>query len=661
MSSLTIKTKYRPEIDGLRAFAVLSVVAFHAFPELISGGFIGVDIFFVISGFLITSHIFENLDKGQFNLSDFFARRIRRIFPALIVVLASALGFGWFALLADEYAQLGKHIFSGAAFVINFILAGEMGYFDNAAETKPMLHLWSLAVEEQFYILWPVVLLLAWKRQINLLTVTVIVAAVSFGLNLYFVESDPAETFFWPIGRFWELLAGSCLAWFVLYRSNYLTHSSGYINQILGSSNLVSFIGLVLLASSVTFMHAELAVPSAWTLIPISGALLIILSGSKGLLTRLFLMNPVAIWVGLISYPLYLWHWPILSFLQIIEGGALHFGVRVTAILFSVLLAWVTYKFVESPIRKQVAAAPKVMHLVTCMVGLGLLAGIVSCSQGMKDRSVVAKYNMNLSELKRTVAKEDQCLSFLGLSESKFNYCKIGKLGTEGVVAVIGDSHAHVAFPGIARGLEAFGYTSVLLANSSCPPFYNFPEGRTEKQKTHCSERTMEILSSVSNIKKLNRVIFFSRGPVYWTGTEPSISGKKEPSITMDNYFKGLQSTINFIHKKGAEVLYVTENPELKYHARACLPRPFNAKSKNKCNQNLEVVLARQKAYRDNLMALNNVIVVDSLAAFCREQSEICFAVNEKNELLYADDDHLSVIGSVWQYEKLIKPYFERN
>lgn len=655
------KSVYRPEIDGLRAFAVLSVVAFHAFPELMSGGFVGVDVFFVISGFLISSHIYENLDKGRFSLSDFYSRRIRRIFPALTVVMASALAFGWFALLADEYAQLGKHISTGAAFVINFVLAGEAGYFDNAAETKPMLHLWSLSVEEQFYILWPVVLWLAWKRQINLLTVTVIVAAVSFGLNLYFIESDPAETFFWPIGRFWELLAGSCLAWFMLYRSDYLIHSTGFIHQILGSSNLISFVGFLLLSCSVTFMHAELAFPSAWTLIPISGALLIILSGSNGLLTRLFLMNPIAIWIGLISYPLYLWHWPILSFLQIIEGATPQVEVRAIAILFSVLLAWLTYKFVESPIRKQVASAPKIIHLVVCMIGVGLLGGFVSYSEGVKNRSAVVTYNMNLNELKRTPAKEEKCLSFLGLTESKFNYCKIGKLGTEGVVAVIGDSHAHVAFPGIARGLETFGYTSVLLANSSCPPFYNFPEGRTEKQRAHCAERTMEILSSVSNIKKLNRIIFFSRGPTYWTGTEPSVRGKKEPSITMDNYFKGLQSTINFIQKKGIEVLYVTENPELKYHARSCLPRPFNAKSKNKCNQNLEVVLARQKAYRENLMALNNVIVVDSLAAFCREQSEICFAVNEKNALLYADADHLSVIGSVWQYENLLKAYFQRD
>ena len=207
------KSSYRSEIDGLRAFAVLSVVAFHAFPNWLKGGFIGVDVFFVISGFLITSHIFENLDKGQFSFTDFFGRRIRRIFPALILVMACTLAFGWFALLADEFAQLGKHVASGAAFITNFILVDESGYFDNAAETKPMLHLWSLAVEEQFYIVWPLVLWLAWKRKFNLLTITILVAVVSFYLNLRFVKSHPTETFFWPVGRFWELLSGSVLAW----------------------------------------------------------------------------------------------------------------------------------------------------------------------------------------------------------------------------------------------------------------------------------------------------------------------------------------------------------------------------------------------------------------------------------------------------------------
>ena len=190
------KPAYRAEIDGLRAFAVLFFVVFHAFPSWLSGGFIGVDVFFVISGFLITGHIFEKLDDGTFSFFDFFSRRIRRIFPTLILVMATSLIFGWFVLLADEYAQLAKHVASGAAFIVNFIFVDEAGYFDNAAETKQMLHLWSLAVEEQFYIIWPLVLWFAWKRQFNLLAVTIFVAAISFCLNLQFVHSNPIETFF---------------------------------------------------------------------------------------------------------------------------------------------------------------------------------------------------------------------------------------------------------------------------------------------------------------------------------------------------------------------------------------------------------------------------------------------------------------------------------
>ena len=171
---LSSRSKYYSEIDGLRAFAVLSVIAFHAFPEYVKGGFIGVDIFFVISGFLITSHIFETLDKGQFSFSNFYRRRIRRIFPALTVVMFASLVIGWFSLLGEELSQLGKHVASGAAFIINFILVNESGYFDNVSETKPMLHLWSLAVEEQFYIIWPLVLWTSWKLKFNLLIVTVL-------------------------------------------------------------------------------------------------------------------------------------------------------------------------------------------------------------------------------------------------------------------------------------------------------------------------------------------------------------------------------------------------------------------------------------------------------------------------------------------------------
>ena len=301
--SFPYTSSYRSEIDGLRAFAVLSVVAFHAFPSWLKGGFIGVDIFFVISGFLITSHIFEKLDKGQFSFTDFFGRRIRRIFPALILVMVCPLAFGWFGLLADEFAQLGKHVASGAAFITNFILVDESGYFDNAAETKPMLHLWSLAVEEQFYIVWPLVLWLAWKRKFNLLTITILVAVVSFYLNLRFVKSHPTETFFWPVGRFWELLSGSVLAWLLLYKSDLLSRFKLWVDKFLvriihskeveadgtTTSNLLSFFGLFLVAYGVIYINESLSFPSKWALIPVLGAVLIIASGSKAWLNRIFL------------------------------------------------------------------------------------------------------------------------------------------------------------------------------------------------------------------------------------------------------------------------------------------------------------------------------------------------------------------------------------
>lgn len=187
---------YRADIDGLRALAVLSVVAFHAFPGWVSGGFVGVDIFFVISGFLISTIIYTSLELGSFSFVDFYSRRIRRIFPALILVLYSCYVFGWFVLLSDEYMQLGKHIAAGAGFVSNFVLWNESGYFDTAAETKPLLHLWSLGIEEQFYIVWPLILWAAWQRRFNLLTISILVAGISFTLNLLDYRTDGVANFF---------------------------------------------------------------------------------------------------------------------------------------------------------------------------------------------------------------------------------------------------------------------------------------------------------------------------------------------------------------------------------------------------------------------------------------------------------------------------------
>jgi peptidoglycan/LPS O-acetylase OafA/YrhL len=212
--------KYRPDIDGLRALAVGSVVFYHAFPHRLTGGYTSVDIFFVISGCLISSILFAGFRQGAFSFADFYTRRARRIFPALITVLLPVGLFGWYVFTPDEFATLGKHIAAGSGFVANVALWLETGYFDTASDVKPLLHLWSLGVEEQFYIVWPVLLWATWRVRANVLIVGTVLAAASFMANVGGIEKYAEAVFYLPIPRFWELLSGAALAYMVVIKGN---------------------------------------------------------------------------------------------------------------------------------------------------------------------------------------------------------------------------------------------------------------------------------------------------------------------------------------------------------------------------------------------------------------------------------------------------------
>ena len=205
--------RYRPDIDGLRAFAVLSVVLYHAFPKVVRGGYVGVDIFFVISGFLISSILFTELTEDRFSFATFYGRRIRRIFPALAVCFTAVLAYGFVSLMPSELAQLGKHVFFGAGFLSNIALWSESGYFGSAATLKPLLHLWSLGIEEQFYILWPALLWIAFRFKANVGRLLGVLFLASFAINAALSVTDISDDFYLPISRFWELLAGAGLAW----------------------------------------------------------------------------------------------------------------------------------------------------------------------------------------------------------------------------------------------------------------------------------------------------------------------------------------------------------------------------------------------------------------------------------------------------------------
>ena len=370
---------YRPDVDGLRAIAVLFVLVFHASPSSLRGGFIGVDIFFVISGYLISSILFRSLQSNRFSYADFYARRIRRIFPALVLVLGSTMLAGSLLLFPDELQQLGKHVVAGALFVSNLLLYTESGYFDAEAETKPLLHLWSLGIEEQFYIIWPIALALLWRRKALIPWAIAALALLSFSANIGTVVERPSFAFYMPVTRFWELLIGCMAAYFAVVHA-----PSATLTEQLSKAwrDVGSLLGLALIVAAVVLLNGNRSFPGWWALLPTVGTVLLIVVGPGALVNRWILSRRTMVSIGLVSYPLYLWHWPVLLLWQDATGGPLGRWEKVAAMALSLGLAFVTYRLVERPLRfgphpRRAAIGLSAGMAVIALAGLLLQGGSV--------------------------------------------------------------------------------------------------------------------------------------------------------------------------------------------------------------------------------------------------------------------------------------------
>ena len=368
-----MKLAYRRDIDGMRGLAVSAVVLFHAFPRICPGGFSGVDVFFVLSGYLITSIILADLSREEFSFSGFYSRRIRRIFPALVVVLAACLAVGWLVLFPNEWHALANNVLAGAGFYSNFLVAGMNGYFDPGSQRQPLLHLWSLGIEEQFYIFWPVTLVLLWKRPRWALGGILLLAGISFVLNVAYLKRDPVQSFYNPAMRMWELLAGAALARFTMLNGEVKRRAA---RELFGAA------GLALVTAGFWLIDANKAFPGWWALIPVTGTLMLVRAGSEAWLNRWVLGSRPAVFVGLISYPLYLWHWPLLVFARMVNESDYRFDqhragqVHAATAVLIVALPWITYKLWEVPIRfsTKLTSAFRVRLLLGSMVGIALLA-----------------------------------------------------------------------------------------------------------------------------------------------------------------------------------------------------------------------------------------------------------------------------------------------
>jgi peptidoglycan/LPS O-acetylase OafA/YrhL len=358
---------YRPDIDGLRALAVTAVVLYHFFPTLLPGGFIGVDVFFVISGYLISSIILSQLQTGKFRFAVFYSHRAWRLFPALILTLSVTLVYGLFRLQIDELVQLLKHALGSALFVSNFIFLKESGYFDSAAEAKPLLHMWSLSIEEQFYLLWPLILFFIYKKKRFLPLCLFLLFVGSFWLCVRQMKIDPITAFYLPYTRFWELLAGAALA--MRQQLNHRLESESRF------SNLQSILGITLLSSGFWGISQNTIFPGWWALLPVVGSTLLISAGQHATINRIILSRPIVVGIGLISYPLYLWHVPLLAYLNIETSHSHSSLIRVSLLFASVVLAVLTYRFVERPMRKFHTKNLATGALLSCMLIVTVFAG----------------------------------------------------------------------------------------------------------------------------------------------------------------------------------------------------------------------------------------------------------------------------------------------
>lgn len=479
---------YRPDIDGLRAVAVLAVVAFHAFPDLARGGFVGVDIFFVISGYLISSIILNGLTRGTFTFAGFYARRIRRIFPALVLVLTACWAWAWFAVFSDQYAQLGKHIAGGAGFASNVVLWNESGYFDDAARTKPLLHLWSLGIEEQFYLAWPLLLSLAWRwRRRHVLTLIMAVAASSFLFNVRTTRIDAVAAFYSPFTRVWELAMGAALASLTVGApANGVAAGLARVLAAIRTRwpDLAAAAGLAAIVAAVTMFERTTSFPGWRAALPTAGAFLLIAAGSDAWINRRVLARPALVGIGLVSYPLYLWHWPLLTFASLTEPWTTSLGTRVLIVALSGCLAWLTYILWEKPIRfgrRGRAAVIALSVLMSAAFGVGMAT---YRADGFPDRPVntsdVAHFlqyyeRLHKSGLEEAYRRECDFMDWKTEQTRTAISADCTAPGPRGTWLLWGDSYAQALSLGVRQVLPA-GVALAQVTTSGCPPRRSEPD-----------------------------------------------------------------------------------------------------------------------------------------------------------------------------------------
>lgn len=663
------KSFYRPEIDGLRALAVMSVILYHFNVPYFSGGFVGVDVFFVISGFLITSIIYRDIKVKRFSFANFFERRIRRIFPALFTVLIFTTIFVYkLFLIEDDMSDYGKSLVAQGLFLSNIFFMRREGYFLTPEESSPLLHTWSLAIEEQFYLFFPAVLVLSYKFfKGSIFWVLVAFFVVSFSMNYYFLYTVPGNLFAIPylpqeiwgkattfsdagfyliFTRAWELLVGAILA----------VSTRAIVSRV--KAEIIGFLGISLILWSVFIYSHDTTFPGFAALLPCLGTAAVIAANLQGktVVGRILSLR-LLVWVGLISYSLYLWHWPVFTFGNILFGELGGF-VSAGLIMFSILLAYITYILVEVPIRKTKKLSQSRVF-ISAATAIASVIFVGHLTKNFETFDNVPLYAQKISLAAEDVGpRHNECVENINLLNDQ--PCTLGNLNESVPVSFIlwGDSHANVMLDTVDSAAGELGVKGKFFSEKGCVPIVGVSRSPEREKCQKVKEKVVDYVQK----NKISNLLLISRWDGYINdGVKPLYlideqNKKASEQVSREVFSRNLTDMIKYFDEQGVYVYILKQVPENKHfdyrklfyesirQGSTALTQPINLYEHREYSlYSDEVFLYLEQNY-------SNVEIIDPTEILCDETE--CLA-NANGTSIYVDNDHLTHSGAT-----LLKPLF---
>jgi peptidoglycan/LPS O-acetylase OafA/YrhL len=651
--------KYRAEIDGLRALAVLPVILFHAGFEWFSGGFVGVDVFFVISGYLITTIIITEMAEGKFSIVNFYERRARRILPALFFVMLACLPFAWLWLNPNDLRDFGISLIAVSTFSSNILFFMEGGYFGTAAELKPLLHTWSLAIEEQYYILFPIFLMLTWRLGIKWILILLSTAFfASLGYAQLRVYDYPSATFFFTGTRGWELLVGVFAAFYLKFNTHLKSH---FVNQSL------SLLGFGMIVYSIVEFDETTPFPSLYALVPTIGTALLILCAVPKTFIHKLLSLKFIVGMGLISYSAYLWHQPLLAFARHRIFGELSELILIALCLISLVMAWFSWRYVEKPFRNREQIDRRSIFIFSgCLPIIFIIIGLsIAHKNGFRERFPSEVQPYLTMEWEGLNALNFEC-HLLG-DEYILKNCVFGAQSISPDFALIGDSHAGSIHHQMAPVFSELNKSFLLYAKNGCPPSLGI-EGTIHHQR-NCPLFNLNVIDDLSE-KKITTVVLFSRLTFYLEkegflnsygvregkNFEHFVVGSSAPIEDQFNEkIESMRAFIKELRRQDIRVLLVEPIPEIGWHIpnqkihSLMFNLPMRPLPKSDFEEGTQKIFTK---FVEPFIVDDGFEVVGTSDIFCDEDS--CFGERE-GDLLYIDDDHPSISASQKIVERIIK------